>query len=70
MNTRKAHIAPLAAWMMAALCGAAFAQTPVPDWAIPGSATHKQVPPPKDFHRETVTVELPASFLPPTWKPE
>src|SRR4051812_6425396 len=26
----------------------------VPDWAIPGSATHKQVPPPPDFHRATV----------------
>ncbi|HVW84967.1 MAG TPA: hypothetical protein VHB50_09810 [Bryobacteraceae bacterium] len=28
------------------------APTPtVPDWALPGSATHKQVPPPPDFHR-------------------
>lgn len=28
------------------------AQTPVvPDWALPGSATHKQTPPPADFHR-------------------
>ena len=31
----------------------------VPDWAQPGSATHKQVPPPPDFHRPTVTVEEP-----------
>jgi hypothetical protein len=31
----------------------------VPDWAIPGSATHKQVPPPRDFHRAAVTVEEP-----------
>jgi len=36
------------------------AQTPktkveVPDWALPGSPTHKQVPPPADFHRATVT---------------
>jgi hypothetical protein len=23
----------------------------VPDWALPGSPTHKQVPPPADFHR-------------------
>lgn len=23
----------------------------VPDWALPGSSTHKQVPPPADFHR-------------------
>lgn len=27
----------------------------VPDWALPGSATHKQVPPPPDFHRTTRT---------------
>jgi hypothetical protein len=28
-------------------------ETNVPDWALPGSATHKQVPPPADFHRPT-----------------
>jgi hypothetical protein len=27
------------------------AKVVVPDWALPGSATHQQVPPPKDFHR-------------------
>jgi hypothetical protein len=27
----------------------------VPDWALPGSATHKQVPPPLDFHRPART---------------
>lgn len=27
----------------------------VPDWALPGSATHKQIPPPLDFHRATRT---------------
>jgi hypothetical protein len=27
----------------------------VPDWALPGSATHQQVPPPPDFHRATIT---------------
>jgi hypothetical protein len=26
----------------------------VPDWALPQSATHKQVPPPADFHRISV----------------
>ena len=32
------------------------AQAPVvPDWALPGSATHKQVPPPAGFHRATTT---------------
>ncbi|MDQ2771633.1 MAG: biopolymer transporter Tol [Bacteroidota bacterium] len=27
----------------------------VPDWALPSSSTHKQVPPPADFHRATKT---------------
>ena len=27
----------------------------VPEWALPGSATHKQIPPPVDFHRTTLT---------------
>jgi hypothetical protein len=31
------------------------AKVEVPDWAQPGSATHKQVPPPADFHRTTRT---------------
>src|SRR3954465_13661064 len=26
----------------------------VPDWALPGSASHKQVPPPLDFHRPSL----------------
>ena len=44
-----------------ALCFSLYqvsAQSPnvqVPDWALPGSATHKQVPPPLDFHRPTET---------------
>jgi hypothetical protein len=31
------------------------ANVQVPDWALPGSATHKQVPPPAGFHRATRT---------------
>ncbi|MBK0383922.1 hypothetical protein I5M32_13215 [Pedobacter sp. SD-b] len=27
----------------------------VPDWSLPSSSTHKQVPPPADFHRATKT---------------
>jgi hypothetical protein len=43
---------------------AAVAQPPVaPDWAQPGSATHKQVAPPADFHRETKTVEAPIGIF-------
>jgi hypothetical protein len=31
----------------------------VPDWALPGSANHKQVPPPADFHRASVIFNTP-----------
>ena len=51
---------------LTAFATAAFAQVPgdppppppganVPDWALPQSSTHKQVPPPADFHRASVT---------------
>jgi hypothetical protein len=33
----------------------AAAKVVVPDWALPGSATHKQIPPPANFHRDTRT---------------
>lgn len=35
----------------------------VPDWALPGSATHKQVPPPPGFHRPTQTEQTPTSIF-------
>ncbi len=31
----------------------------VPDWALPGSSTHVQVPPPKDFHRPSRNFDTP-----------
>jgi hypothetical protein len=31
------------------------AKVEVPNWALPGSATHKQIPPPLDFHRPART---------------
>jgi len=31
----------------------------VPDWALPGSPTHKQYAPPVDFHRPTRTIDQP-----------
>src|SRR4051794_137254 len=45
-----------------------FAQTApakvvVPDWALPGSATHKQVPPPLDFHRPARTDNTPIGIF-------
>ena len=35
----------------------------VPDWALPGSATHQQVPPPADFHRTTRTDNTPIGIF-------
>jgi hypothetical protein len=41
----------------------AAAKAAVPDWAIPGSATHRQVPPPRDFHREAITSHEPIGIF-------
>ena len=56
---------PLFACVLLCLLSAS-AQTPppidksaVPDWAWPGSATHKQVAPPADFHRASRHYETP-----------
>ncbi len=35
----------------------------VPDWAQPGSPTHKQVPPPADFHRPSRNVNKPIGLF-------
>jgi hypothetical protein len=35
----------------------------VPEWAQPGSPTHKQVPPPADFHRPSKTFETPIGLF-------
>ncbi|HWE85005.1 MAG TPA: hypothetical protein VG267_08680 [Terracidiphilus sp.] len=43
--------------------GSPASQVQVPDWALPGSATHKQVPPPADFHRPTVTFNQPIGIF-------
>jgi hypothetical protein len=43
---------------------ATAADTPqVPDWALPGSATHKQYAPPADFHRETRNFAVPIGIF-------
>ncbi len=44
----------------------AYAQTGppvVPEWALPGSPTHKQVPPPPNFHRTSRTVSGPIGIF-------
>lgn len=49
------------------LCGMPLlllAQTPaVPDWAQPGSPTHKQVAPPRDFHRSSRNFNTPIGIF-------
>jgi hypothetical protein len=35
----------------------------VPDWSLPGSATHQQVPPPEGFHRDTRTENIPIGIF-------
>ncbi len=56
----KASVVLLPALALISISYQASAQTTpvkvdVPDWALPGSPTHKQVPPPSDFHRVTRT---------------
>lgn len=54
-----------------AMCAAPallLAQTPaatpqVPDWALPSSPTHVQVPPPVGFHRPTITFDAPIGIF-------
>ena len=51
-------IAPLL--LRAQATGAQATPAPaVPDWALPGSATHRQVPPPADFHRPSRNFDTP-----------
>jgi hypothetical protein len=38
-------------------------QSAVPDWAQPGSPTHKQVPPPADFHRPSRNFDTPIGLF-------
>ena len=45
--------------------GRAQAQSPpvVPDWALPSSPTHVQVPPPADFHRPSRNFDTPIGIF-------
>src|SRR3954471_12641799 len=58
----------LPAMLLCMLSHYTFAQTAsakveVPDWSLPGSATHKQVPPPLDFHRPARTSKTPIGIF-------
>jgi hypothetical protein len=54
------------AWLSTAvaLLAQSSGSTPqAPDWAQPGSATHKQVAPPPDFHRPSTTFDTPIGIF-------
>lgn len=61
----RASILALACWSGLTLYGQTDTGTTpqVPDWALPGSPTHKQVPPPADFHRATRTDATPLGIF-------
>jgi hypothetical protein len=64
----KSFIISLSCFVLFAIPYLAFAQTTqtsvqVPDWALPGSATHTQVPPPLDFHRPPRTDNTPLGMF-------
>jgi hypothetical protein len=55
-----AYLPRLSAVLLTSVVFAHSAEKPeVPDWALPGSSTHQQVPPPTDFHRATKTDTTP-----------
>ncbi|HEY1848708.1 MAG TPA: hypothetical protein VGG37_05855, partial [Opitutaceae bacterium] len=61
MKASRPYLLCLAAFLAAPL---ARADAPVvPDWALPGSATHHQVPPPAGFSRATTTFESPIGIF-------
>jgi len=45
------------------LAGASFGAPVVPEWAMPGSATHVQVAPPKGFHRASRNYDTPIGIF-------
>ena len=57
----------LSSFLAVIVCSAPLmlcAQAPqVPDWALPGSATHQQVPPPAGFQRPTVNFAMPLGLF-------
>jgi hypothetical protein len=62
---KRSCLASLFLVMLCAAPQALRAQAPatpppaVPEWAQPGSATHKQIPPPADFHRPSKNFDTP-----------
>lgn len=66
VTVKRACAASLSVLMLFALPSLLCAQTPavtVPDWALPGSATHRQVPPPAGFHRPSRNFDTPIGIF-------
>jgi hypothetical protein len=60
MNTKAIGGSLFSVLWLCAASQAFGAETPVvPDWALPGSPTHKQVPPPPDFRRPSKNFDIP-----------
>ena len=64
-NFKKAYYIASFSIGLSALAQITVAQTKpgVPDWALPASATHKQVSPPADFHRPPRTENKPIGIF-------
>lgn len=69
MPTRSLQLRYAVVAMASLMCGVGgvlWAQAPpvvTPAWAQPGSATHKQVAPPEDFHRPSTTFNTPIGIF-------
>ena len=66
VNNACTVLLPVLAWCAVsqmALAQTSPAKVEVPDWALPGSATHKQIPPPLDFHRPARTDNTPIGIF-------
>lgn len=60
---RSLHAVAVGMVWVGSVCAAQAPGPVVPDWAQPGSATHKQVPPPADFHRAGRDIDTPLGIF-------
>ncbi|MCU1319450.1 MAG: hypothetical protein JWP98_968, partial [Edaphobacter sp.] len=63
---KRSCVASLLVLMLSVASHRLSAQTPaapVPEWALPGSPTHHQIPPPADFHRPSTNFDTPIGIF-------
>lgn len=60
---RTVLILPVCAALLIAQTSEPTTKPQVPDWALPGSPTHKQVSPPSDFHRPPRMLDTPIGIF-------